>query len=206
MIRVRGIQKTYAPQRGLIDVLRRPFQRPAGTHALKGVDLDVGEGEIFGGLGPNGAGKTTFLKILVNLVLPSAGEATLAGHDLVRDPIEVRRSVGYIPSDERSFFWRLSGLDNLRFFASLQEITPREAERRIEHYIELFGMGRYANQTFALYSSGQKKMFTIVRGLLARPPILVFDEPTNSLDPPMAKQVMDHVTQLAAEGRAIRSS
>ncbi len=204
MVQVRALRKVYAIGRPLSEFLRRPFDRPPGIEALRAIDFDVHAGEVFGLLGANGAGKTTLQKILVNLVLPTSGHVQIAGFDSRLDSLEVRRRVGYVPSDERSFFWRLTGRQNLRFFASLYEIRPRDAEQRIAHYIELFDVVGHADVPFAVLSSGRKKIFTVIRGLLPEPPVLLFDETTNSLDPLARQRFMDFVRRLADdEGRAV---
>ncbi len=192
-IRVRNLCKTYPNSRGLLEILRHPIRRTTGVVALQGIDFEAYSGEIFGLLGPNGAGKTTLLKILANLVLPTSGDVLLAGCDLLRNPRKARRCIGYVPSDERNFFWRLSGQENLRFFADIHEVPPRLAAERIRFYLDYFGLQGVAGKRFALYSTGQKKLFTIIRALLPAPRILILDEPTNSLDPPATKRLVEHL-------------
>jgi len=162
--------------------------------------MSESEAQVTGLLGPNGAGKTTLIKILANLVSPSSGVVRADGVDARSQRLALRRRIGYVPSEERSFFWRLSGMENLRFFAALWEIPAQEAALRIREYLQLFEIEALAPRRFESYSAGQKKLFTIVRALLPQPDILVLDEPTNSLDPPNARRVMAHVRdQLVAE-------
>ena len=123
---IEGFQlaKSFAKKRSLRDLLTRPFVRPDRVEALRGVDLHVKTGEIFGLLGPNGAGKTTLVKILACLVLPDRGRAVVGGFD-VRKENDVKPQIGLVHADERSFYWRLSGRENLAFFARLYDLPGR---------------------------------------------------------------------------------
>ena len=201
IIQLKGVEMAYPVQRGLLDFVRSPLQQTGVVRALKGIDLDVDRGVVFGLLGPNGAGKTTLIKILANLIIPTSGSGLINGYCLKKEAVDVRRSVGLVSSDERSFFWRLSGLENLRFFAALLEVSPRVAEERIQRYLEFFQLTGQARTRFGLYSSGRKKLFSIIRALLSEPPILVLDEPTNALDPPAAQRLMDFVRKEFVNGQ-----
>jgi ABC-2 type transport system ATP-binding protein len=125
------LQKSFTRKRSVKELLTRPFRKAEQIHALRGVDLHVRTGEIFGLLGPNGAGKTTLLKILSCLVLPDSGRAVLGGEDTVHEA-RVKPQLGLVHSDERSFYWRLSGRENLRFFARLYDVAGHEIESRID--------------------------------------------------------------------------
>ncbi len=177
-----GLEKTFVKKRTVPELVRHPFRRAERVSALRGVDLEVRAGEIFGLLGPNGAGKTTLLKILSCLVLPDAGVARVGGED-VRAEHRVKPKIGLVHSDERSFYWRLSGRENLRFFATLYDLPPALAERRIEALLGKVEMAEVGDRRFADYSSGMKQRLAIARALLHDPPILFMDEPTRSLDP-----------------------
>jgi ABC-2 type transport system ATP-binding protein len=176
-----GLVKSFVKKRPIRDVLRRPFHRER-VRALRGVDLQVRHGEIFGLLGPNGAGKTTLLKILSCLVLPDEGSATVCGVDTIHEN-RVKPMIGLVNTDERSFYWRLSGAENLRFFATLYDVPRARFESRIAELLELVDMAHAADQRFAEYSAGMKQRLAIARALLHDPPILLMDEPTRSLDP-----------------------
>ena len=117
-ISVRGLTRVYRTTRGWLRRTR------VETEALRGIDLQVARGELFGLLGPNGAGKTTTVKILTTLLLPTAGEARVAGLDVVRQVDRVRHRIGFVFGGERGLYWRLSGFDNLRYFADLYRIPP----------------------------------------------------------------------------------
>jgi ABC-2 type transport system ATP-binding protein len=179
------IEKSFAKKRSVKELLTKPFGRPEYVRALRGVDLHVREGEIFGLLGPNGAGKTTLVKILSCLVLPDRGRASIGGFD-VRQENKVKPRLGLVHSDERSFYWRLSGRDNLRFFARLYDVPGNRIESRIDELLRKVDLIEAADRRFADYSSGTKQRLAIARALLHDPPVLLMDEPTRSLDPQAA--------------------
>ena len=177
-----GVEKTFVKQRSIREIVTHPFGRPERVHALRGVDLAVREGEIFGLLGPNGAGKTTLLKIFSCLVLPDRGRARLAGIDTT-DEARVKPRLGLVNSDERSFYWRLSGRENLRFFARLYDVPSGRINQRIDELLDRVDMSDRADRPFSGYSSGMKQKLAIARAMLHDPPVLLMDEPTRSLDP-----------------------
>jgi ABC-2 type transport system ATP-binding protein len=180
-----GLAKRFKKRRSLNAMIRHPFAKTEVVDALRGVDLAVGKGEIFGLLGPNGAGKTTLLKILACLVLPDRGVARIDGMDVTREN-EVKRRIGLVHTDERSFYWRLSARENLRFFARLYDVPGRRIESRIDELLARVDMTEAADRPFSEYSSGMKQRVAITRALLHDPPILLMDEPTRSLDPASA--------------------
>ncbi len=176
------IEKSFSKKRSVKDLLTRPFTPPGKVRALLGVDLRVKPGEIFGLLGPNGAGKTTLIKILSCLVLPDRGRAVVGGED-VRHENKVKPQIGLVHSDERSFYWRLSGTDNLRFFARLYDVPGPRIDARIDELLRKVDLVDASSRRFSDYSSGMKQRLAIARALLHDPPILLMDEPTRSLDP-----------------------
>jgi ABC-2 type transport system ATP-binding protein len=184
-IEVSGIRKTFFKKRSLGELIRHPFGRAERIHALCGVDMQVAEGEIFGLLGPNGAGKTTLLKILSCLVLPDEGVARVRGIEVEREN-RVKPLIGLVHADERSFYWRLSARENLRFFARLYNLDGRRITQRIQELLERVDMTEAADRPFSGYSSGMKQRVAIARAMLHDPPLLFMDEPTRSLDPAAA--------------------
>jgi ABC-2 type transport system ATP-binding protein len=189
-----GLRKSFVKKRGFYEMLRQPFGRAERVEALRGVDLQVRQGEIFALLGPNGAGKTTLLKILSSLVLPDEGHATVAGHDTIREN-QVKRCLGLVNSDERSFYWRLSARQNLRFFARLYDVPGKTIDSRIDFLLDRVEMIEAADRPFSGYSSGMKQRIAIARALLHDPPILLMDEPTSSLDPASARKFRQFVLE-----------
>jgi ABC-2 type transport system ATP-binding protein len=187
-----GLEKSFVRKRGFYELLREPFARAERVHALRGVDLAVREGEIFALLGPNGAGKTTLLKIFSSLILPDQGHASVAGHDTIHENL-VKRHLGLVNSDERSFYWRLTARQNLRFFARLYDVPGRRIDSRIDELLTRVEMTDAADRPFSGYSAGMKQRIAIARALLHDPPILLMDEPTSSLDPASARKLRKFV-------------
>ena len=163
-------------------IFRRPdssLDRPA----VDRVNLHLREGEIFGLVGPNGAGKTTLIRVLTTMLLPTSGTARVAGFDVVKADYRVRRLVGLVTSNERSFYWRLTGRQNLEFFAELYHIPQREGWLWMNELLNLLGLADMADERFDRYSTGQKQRLALARGLLSKPRILLMDEPTKGVDP-----------------------
>jgi ABC-2 type transport system ATP-binding protein len=169
--------------------------------SLNGISLDIGEGEIFGLLGPNGAGKTTLIKILTTLILPTEGTARIHGCDILKDEWKVRNIIGLIHSDERSFFWRLTGTQNLEFFAAIAKIPRRLARSRINEAIAHVGLQKHADNLFHNYSTGMKQRLAIARGLLNSPRILFMDEAMRSIDPISTRKIRDFVKEMIQKRR-----
>ena len=161
--------------------------------ALQNVNLRVNTGELFGLLDPNGAGKTTLMKILSTLILPTSGTALVHGHDVRKEGEQVRRIIGYAISEERSFYWRLTGRQNLRFFAIMNNLSAEETNRRVAEALELVGLEDKANVPFRNYSKGMRSRLAIARALLSIPEVLFLDEPTRSLDPPTAHAMQQFI-------------
>lgn len=188
------IEKSFVKKRSVKELLTRPFRRAERIQALRGVGIRVRRGEIFGLLGPNGAGKTTLLKILSCLVLPDRGRAVVGGEDTIHER-KVKPKIGLVHSDERSFYWRLSGRENLRFFARLYDVPGERIESRIRELLQRVDMTQAADRRFSDYSSGMKQRLAIARALLHDPPILLMDEPTRSLDPAAAMSLRTFIKE-----------
>jgi ABC-2 type transport system ATP-binding protein len=159
------------------------------TQALKDVSFTIERGGTMGLLGPNGSGKTTLLKIVSTLLEPSSGSVTLNGIDIGKNPRKARGRIGLVTCDERSFYWRLSGRENLKFFGALYGLSSEVTRRRSEVLLEMLGLGVAADRPFQSYSSGMKQKLAIARGLLSEPELILYDEPTRSLDPLSAFQI-----------------
>lgn len=172
-----------------LDYLRRPFSKPRYQTALNAIDLNIAKGDRVAILGPNGAGKTTLLKLIGGLIYPTEGQLTVEGFDTVRDNQRARRSVGYVLNEERSFYWRLTGYQNLRFFGALDNLKGEALEKRIQDWTRLVGLEDAIHREVSKYSSGMKQRLALARGLLPNPAILILDEPTRTLDPIAAEDV-----------------
>jgi ABC-2 type transport system ATP-binding protein len=171
--------------------------------ALKDVSLEVHPGEIFGLLGPNGAGKTTLIKILTTLLLPTNGQAWVNGFQIDKEANSVRASVGCMLMGERGLYWKLTGRENLQYFAALYHIRPELRQQRVQEILDLTGVSEYADRTVETYSSGQKMKLAFAKSLINDAPLLVLDEPTNTLDVPSASELRAVVRQLHAQGKTI---
>ena len=196
-IEAHGLRRTYTSRTGWL----RP--RRTTTEAVRGVGFEVAPGELFGLLGPNGAGKTTTIKMLNTLLLPTSGTARVFGHDVVREPVAVRRRIGYVFGGDRGLYERLSALDNLRYFAELYEVEPREQRQRIAELLELVGLDGRERERVEGYSRGMRQRLHIARGLLHRPDVLFLDEPSIGVDPVAARDLRRTVADLAAAGTTV---
>ena len=190
-IDVQDLSRTFIKRRSLKEAFMRPFAKAERVTALEGVSFDVREGEIFGLLGPNGAGKTTLLKILSCLIIQNRGTAVINGFDTLRAEMRVKASIGFVTSDERSFSWRLSGRENLHFFACLYNLPGHKVRARCEALLSWLDLTDKADHPFMHYSSGMKQRMAVARALLHDPAILYMDEPTRSLDPLAARHLRD---------------
>lgn len=188
------LSKRFSIIRTYRDLLLNPFRKEEIT-ALKEVNVSVAKGELFALLGPNGAGKTTLIKVLSTLILPSSGKAFVGGFDLATHDREVRKKIGYVVSDERSFYWRLTGRQNLTFFSTLNNLSAGVAERRIKRLLHLVELERDADRVFKDYSTGMRQKLAIARGLLTDPDIMFMDEPTKALDPITAHNIRELVKE-----------
>jgi len=189
--------RTYQTHTG---VLRR---RPITVEAVRGISFDVRPGELFGLLGPNGAGKTTTIKMLITLLLPTSGTARVMGFDVVRDTTDVRRRIGYVFGGDRGLYDRVSGIDNLRYFAELYGVEPSEQRRRIGALLELVGLTGRENEKVEGYSRGMRQRLHIARGLLHDPQVIFMDEPSIGLDPVGARELRQTVRSLVDAGKTV---
>jgi ABC-2 type transport system ATP-binding protein len=171
--------------------------------AVDGVDLQIERGEIFGLLGPNGAGKSTTIRMLCTLLEPTSGTAHVNGFDIVKQANEVRRSLGTLLAGERSIYWKLTGRENLEYFAALYHIPATAARQRVDELIERMELKERANELVEKYSTGMRQRVAIAKALLARPPILLLDEPTLGLDPQAARRLRELIAELKQEGHTI---
>ncbi|MEU6619566.1 ABC transporter ATP-binding protein [Streptomyces litmocidini] len=192
-----ALRRTYTSRTGW------PRSRRTETEAVRGVTFEVAPGELFGLLGPNGAGKTTTIKMLNTLLLPTSGTARVFGHDVARDPVAVRRRIGYVFGGDRGLYDRLSALDNLRYFAELYGVPARDQKRRIAELLDLVGLVGREKERVEGYSRGMRQRLHIARGLLHHPDVLFLDEPSIGVDPVAARDLRRTVADLAAAGTTV---
>ena len=182
-----------------VDGLCRRF---GPVEALRGVDVEVAAGEVHGLLGPNGAGKTTLMRILCGLVDPTAGDAYVLDRRAGRSR-DLRAMIGIVPPGDRSFYLRLSGLENLVFFARLEGLRKRAARGRALELLGEVGLQDAGDRPVNTYSHGMQKRLSFARALIGEPRLLLVDEATHDLDPVAAQQVRDLAADRAAAGTAI---
>ena len=189
MIEARGLVRTFKTKRG-------PVQ------AVQGVDLDVADGEIVGFLGPNGAGKTTTMRMLATLITPTSGTATVAGCDLAKDPVGVRRRIGYVPQSGSTLPEAVAGdevVDHARLYGVPKAKAIADGQRLFEE-LDLPGLWRRQCKTL---SGGQRRRLDIVMGLIHDPKLIFLDEPTTGLDPQARANLWEHIRGLRDRGATI---
>jgi ABC-2 type transport system ATP-binding protein len=198
-VTVDQLTKTYTVQQ------RKGLFRAETKHveALKGISLEIQPGEIFGLLGPNGAGKTTLIKCLTTLLLPSSGQVWINGFELTRQDNAIRATVGCMLMGERGLYWKLTGRENLVFFGALYHLSPADRRRRTDAIIDRLNLGDIADRSVESYSSGQKMKLAFAKALINDAPLLILDEPTNTLDVPSARELRAVVADLNRDGKTV---
>ncbi|MEU4474743.1 ATP-binding cassette domain-containing protein [Micromonospora sp. NPDC023888] len=193
MIETRGLRKSFRSRAG---------RETKTVDAVRGVDLKVAEGEIFGFLGPNGAGKTTTLRMLATLIEPDGGDATVAGADLRKDPAEVRRRIGYVPQGG-STWDESTAREELVLHARMYGIGKADAQQRAVRALDAFQLTEYADRKCKTYSGGQRRRVEIALGIIHEPKIVFLDEPTTGLDPQSRAHMWDEIRRLRGDGMTV---
>ena len=171
--------------------------------AVDNVSCRIEQGEVFGLLGPNGAGKTTTIKMISTLLRPTSGSIRAAGVDVIQHPTKALRHIGTVLAGERSVYWKLTGRENLQYFAALYGIPGKLAKERINHLLSRFALDKRADENVEKYSTGMRQRISLAKTLLAEPEILILDEPTAGLDPQSARNLREIILEIKAEGRTV---
>ena len=184
--------------------LTKIYEDPDGGEvaAASDISLSCNAGEIYGLLGPNGAGKTTTLRCLATILTPTSGTATIAGFDLLKEPQQVRRHIGFL-SANTGLYARLTPRETLRFFGSLNGLDGDALDHRVEQVLAMFDIAGYADRPNDRLSSGMKQRVGLARAVVHDPPVLILDEPTSGLDPIVSRTVEDAVRSLASAGKCV---
>lgn len=170
-----------------------------GFRAVDGISFSVKKGEVFGFLGPNGAGKSTTIRMLTTLTRPTAGQATVAGHDVLAESAAVREHIGLV-AEKLILYDRLTALENLMFFGSLYHLSKKETKERAMKWLKTLEMDKWADKLAGTFSTGMKQRVNIARALLTEPEVMFLDEPTLGLDPQTSRSIRDFVKDLHAHG------
>lgn len=170
--------------------------------AVDNVKLDVQPGQILALLGQNGAGKTTTIRMLTGLLRPTRGWARIAGHDVVKEPTQVRASVGVL-TEQHGLYMRMTAVEYLDFFGKVYRLNADIRKKRIAYLLEYFGLAEASHQRIGEYSKGMKQKLALARTLIHEPPALLLDEPTSAMDPESARLVRDEIANLRSSQRAI---
>jgi ABC-2 type transport system ATP-binding protein len=193
---VRELRRSYSPARTWRG-------RGEPIEALRGLDLDIARGEIHGLLGPNGAGKTTLCRILATVLLPSSGSVQVLGYDVIRQATSVRRSIGVVFGGDKGLYPRLTGRQNLRFWAALHGLSPAEGRAVSKRLLQRVGLSERADERVEGYSRGMRQRLHLARGIVGDPALVLLDEPTSGMDPVAAIEFRTFVTELRDEGRTL---
>lgn len=193
MVKLEGVTKVY--KHFSFSIKKFPI-KISSNFALKGINLELKQGDILALIGENGAGKTTLLKILATLIIPDEGRAEICGYDIIRDSEQIKKLIGLVNTNDRSFYWRLTLKQNLDFFATLYGLTGKRKSKTIDEFLEKFGLKKIADCPFMTLSSGQRQKTSLIRALLSNPKVLLLDEPTTNLDPSSTQEFIDLVKEL----------
>jgi len=195
---VRSLSKSFETKEG--PILRK---RKKTLVAVDDISFSVPRGEIFGLLGPNGAGKTTTIKMLCTLITPTSGDAFINGVSIIENARKVRQNLGVMLTGERTLYWKLTGRENLEYFAALYHLQHSDARIRIDYLLQLLGLKDREDTVVENYSTGMRIRLSFAKALLNEAPVLLFDEPTASLDPQSSRLIRDVIRNLRKEGHAI---
>lgn len=193
MIVIRNVSMCFPVPRRYVDYLL--FKKKNYNKVLKEINLEINYGDRVAFLGINGAGKTTLLKLIGGLLYPTMGDIEVSGFNTIKDNLRSRQHVGFVLNEERSFYWRLTAVQNLDFFGTLDDLEGADLQNKITELIQLVGLEGAQHKMVATYSSGMKQRLALARGLLRNPKILILDEPTRTLDPQAVQDIKELISK-----------
>lgn len=187
MLILNGVSKSYAK---------------SNVRAVDNLSLSIKDGEIYGFLGPNGAGKSTTIKMITGILRPDFGNIDICGYDLLRDPINAKLNIGYVP-DNHAIYEKLKGIEYLNFISDIYGVSKSDREIRAKKYLEMFGLGDAANSLIKTYSHGMKQKICIIGALIHNPKLWILDEPMTGLDPQSSFQLKEQMREHCKEGNTV---
>jgi ABC-2 type transport system ATP-binding protein len=193
MIQIKDVSMSFPVPKRYVEYLL--LRKNKYVNVLRDISLAINEGDRVAFLGVNGTGKTTLLKLVGGLLYPTSGEIEVNGYNTIKDNLKARKTVGFVLNEERSFYWRLTAVQNLEFFGMLDNLSGPGLTNKINELIKLVGLANSHNKLVATYSSGMKQRLAIARGLLRNPKILILDEPTRTLDPQAVQDIKELITR-----------
>lgn len=196
-VHVENLHKVFTSVRGFWRQEKHPIV------AVEDIAFDIKKGELFGMVGPNGAGKTTTVKMLATLLLPTSGTARIFGLDILRDTTTIRKCIGFTFGGNKGLYGRLSGLDNLKYFAELYRLDPHLISKRIKELLEVVGLAGREQDRVETYSSGMQQRLHLARAMLHDPELIFLDEPTVGIDPIGAREIRQLVKELVRQGKTV---
>ena len=195
-VKATGLSRVYETRKRKYGIGSQTISR---INAVVDLELEIEQGELFGLLGPNGAGKTTTVKMLCTLLTPTRGNASIRGLDIVKDANKVRKIVNMVAGGERMLYYRLTGRENLRYFADLYDVPSSFVRKRVQQVLDLVGLADRADDEVEKYSKGMKQRLQIARGMINDPQVLFLDEPTLGLDVDIAKDLRAFIRKQLVE-------
>ena len=195
-IKVKNLTKKYPIKRNFKDIFKNPFYREYLT-ALNNISFNVEENEVIGLIGLNGAGKTTMLKLFSSLLIPDEGSIEIFGYGINKNSEQIKKMIGLVNSEERSFYWRLNLKQNLEFFADLYGLDKYEKKNKVNQVLNFVDLYKNKNMRFDSLSTGMKQRMSIARGILNDPKILLLDEPTKGLDIKHAEEIIKLIKKIS---------
>lgn len=193
VISVRGVTMRFPIPKRYREWITHPLRARRVVTALRNASVEIAAGDRVAVMGPNGAGKTTLLKLISGLLFPTEGEVTVKGLSTLNHNSAARKSVGFVFNEDRSFYWRLTGVQNLEFFGALDNLWGARLKERVDELIQLVGLEKAGDQMVSGYSSGMKQRLALARVLIADPEVLILDEPTRALDPVASEEMVELV-------------